>query len=384
MSAAMKAQEPLLVVTGALHAYNRSHPGSGFAGVKIDPYHGQIDVYWHNTFPASISSLLKRSTSANVHISIHPADHSLAELQAAQSILVDSLVAHHTTFASVGPNTDGSGLRLERPASTAFGPDAAISESAAVSATTGIPVAVANGSVPQLADRLVDTAPYWGGDYIQGSQSGPSCSSGFPVFAPGGNTYLLTADHCDENGSFPTWFNGNGDQIGSVAGVNPTNDAMLIQTVATDHVIWTGSSLTDPTNQTILQVNGAGEPTQGELTCTSGAYSGEECGIQTVATNLSIKTCDINGNNCRMYLGESEGDQQSHLDAAGNGDSGGPLFTIVNGQANARGTITAVDANSQTACDGVPAGNGRICSWKVFAPDVLQELTGFGSGPLGI
>lgn len=374
----MAAQEQLMRVSSPVQAYARSHPESGYAGVSIDPAANMVDLYWNGPLPTSVAAVVKRSAVRGTRTRVHSAPHSLRQLLAAQKSVVSTLTSRGLAFASVGPKVDGTGLTVAMPARSLTA-----MSSAALTGSSGVPVTVTEGSPSTLADRFEDTEPFFGGDYMQAAvDAGPSCSTGFAVQNSTAERFLLTASHCSPSGT-GTWFTGEGpfqETIGSVAGWDGSNDAMIIATSSTGSV-WTGASLEDPPNQGVLAVNGAGDPTVGELDCTDGAWSGEECGVQVVATNLIIESCEdpVNMVGCSTYSDMVQAEQQDRISAGGNGDSGGPVFTVINNGANARGTLTAVDVfDAMAPCNGVPTEDGRHCSWRVFFPDVLGELNDFG------
>jgi hypothetical protein len=370
----MKEQEPLLAIANRVHGYVGAHPDAGYAGVSIDAASGAVDLYWHGALPAPITALVTRSAASGVPVAVHPAAYSSRALTQAQHALAASLSARGVPFASIAARLDGSGLDLVRPAAAQVAADVATTAAAA-----GVPVATSDGAQPRAADRFQDSPPYWGGDYMQAApNAGPACSTGFAVASSTHVTSLLTASHCSPSGT-GTWYTGSGTgqlTIGNVAGWDGSEDAMLIRT-ASQGAIWTGSALTTDTGQTAMEVNGQGSPTVGDMVCTSGAFSGQECGIKVVATGLVIQSCDEN-NHCSTYDDIAQGEQQNHTNAAGNGDSGGPVFTIINNGANANGTISSIDTTASATCTGVPAGNGRTCSWRVFFPDIDAQLGDFG------
>jgi hypothetical protein len=73
-------------------------------------------------------------------------------------------------------------------------------------------------------------------------------------------------------------------------------------------------------------------------------------------------------------------EQVNHVAPIGNGDSGGPVFSLVNNNVDdvARGTITAYDSTTIAPCQGVPAGNGRSCGWRMWYPDITYRANSIG------
>ena len=75
-------------------------------------------------------------------------------------------------------------------------------------------------------------------------------------------------------------------------------------------------------------------------------------------------------------------EKPNHKNAAGDGDSGGPVYSYVNaGLVAARGIISGGPGSTNTACTGVlyfrndPTNALRECSWTVFGPDINQILS---------
>ncbi|GAA2625331.1 hypothetical protein GCM10010399_65960 [Dactylosporangium fulvum] len=96
--------------------------------------------------------------------------------------------------------------------------------------------------------------------------------------------------------------------------------------------------------------------------CTSGANSGVRC--NTKVTNMWHLTNDGYGD-----IWTIEGHQQSDTIAGSQGDSGGPVFTVVNGtQVRATGMIQTVK-KTWTNCVGVryAAPDSWCSSWVYFS-----------------
>jgi hypothetical protein len=107
--------------------------------------------------------------------------------------------------------------------------------------------------------------------------------------------------------------------------------------------------------------------------CTSGAFSGAVCYIQVVRTDEAVT---VDGHPMTLVRAE----QVNHVAPIGNGDCGGPVFSLVNNNVDdvARGTITAYDSTTIAPCQGVPAGNGRSCGWRMWYPDITYQANSIG------
>jgi hypothetical protein len=110
-------------------------------------------------------------------------------------------------------------------------------------------------------------------------------------------------------------------------------------------------------------VIGYGDVGMGDKVCTSGANSGVRCDIEVTYMCTLFNDGMGFGNVCTI-----EGHQISDTIAAAQGDSGGPVFTIVgNTQVRATGMIQAIQGTWDN-CVGVRvAGPGSYCSsWVYF------------------
>jgi hypothetical protein len=121
-------------------------------------------------------------------------------------------------------------------------------------------------------------------------------------------------------------------------------------------------------------VKGWGDAYVGLYLCTSGAYSGARCDIQVVSSDTWYY--DWIG---IQYVFMVRAEQISHLNAVGEGDSGGHVFSLINGGADtwARGIISAGDLDGAPAtCSGVLNTNGtnRRCSWVLYYGLIRRAL----------
>jgi hypothetical protein len=107
-------------------------------------------------------------------------------------------------------------------------------------------------------------------------------------------------------------------------------------------------------------VAGATASFVGGWVCTTGAATGEHCNVKITATNVSI-----NGVNTVQVK------EQGGLTAAGKGDSGGPVVTVLlGGKVHAKGTISF--GNNQVPC---PAGSpSSACFKTVYYVDIMSAL----------
>lgn len=203
-----------------------------------------------------------------------------------------------------------------------------------------------------------------------------ACSNAFAVTGNNAaSNYLLTAAHCGEG----LWTAGDGTIIGNTIPTRDVSrDAELIATPAAGHV-YTGGSIQGEAPQSSRSVVGASSNRAGDLVCTSGSYSGEICNTLVVRTG---ETVSFDGFAVVRDLVRAQ--SQVNQAVAGNGDSGGPVFSLSGANAVARGTITGIPlGNDLRPCKGVPGGaaddpNARHCSWQLWYPDIITQFSSLG------
>jgi hypothetical protein len=146
--------------------------------------------------------------------------------------------------------------------------------------------------------------------------------------------------------------------------------------------IYTGG--VDPTGggvgETASGVEGKTTNNVGDPVCTSGAYSGERCDLDIVNTDAMWAVPYSNGTVVLVHGLQIESPNQTN--AGGVGDSGAPVCSYVDaGLIRARGIISTGDLDTQTLCTGVltkgnnPNSQPRICTWRIFAPDINTILS---------
>ncbi|MFD5826595.1 hypothetical protein [Lentzea sp. NPDC060358] len=341
--------------------------GNGFSGFYVDAGSGTLNVYWKGKASAKVSSAAAVAKAQGLTVKVHDAKYSQAELNAEAARLVKT-----GSVQSVAAKYDGSGLKVKQ-AATGFSAKSAPQSSVAVE--------VESGEVELAASRLFDSAPYKGGAYIENYFNGVfdgSCTSGFAVVSNAtGRDKLLTAAHCGEVGSYYTTGNGEGDVIGAVETRSVASDSEIVNATGQARV-WIGDSIqteldTGRANQYGLDVIGSSATIAGDWLCDSGSFSGTICEIRATQTGLTI--C-LTGFGC--VNNSVEAVHQGGYSAGGNGDSGGPVFSVQQpgDRLVARGTLTAISiaATDLRQCSGVPAGNGRRCSQRIIYPDIVAQL----------
>jgi hypothetical protein len=196
------------------------------------------------------------------------------------------------------------------------------------------------------ASRIGDTPPFNGGDAIvSATQHFNACTSGFGVVI-GGVSRLLTVGHCYTVGTTVlnarwiggTAISGSGAAIGTVieSAYSSDLDSEVISAPGSD-LIWTGP-IGDPQRAT---VSGVGTWAVGDQVCTSGAYSGEICGLTVQHVNycklFSVTTFQVH---LLCHITQVQGSRETVL-----GDSGGPVFRFSGSALEAVGEVTGSNAS---------------------------------------
>ncbi len=335
--------------------------GNGFSGFYVDAAAKTLNVHWKGKPPAKVGAAAAVAKAQGLIVKVHPAKYSRAELDAEAARLLAT-----GSIQGIGAKHDGSGLRVTRKVG--------LSAQAAVPVRSTVPIDLETGTAELAASRYRDTSPYKGGGFISYETDGRpqgACSTGFAVIDNASNRDgLLTAVHCGWLGT--RYHNGAGQLVGEVGNVTYQSDAAIIFAAA-EPKVWIGDSIRNEANQYGLDVVGAAETLPGDFVCTSGAFSGTICDIRVTETGLNH---DFPG--WGLFFGLAEAVHTGGYSAGGNGDSGGPVFSVrqPGDKLVARGTLTAFSTRSSDIrqCSGVPAEHGRKCSQRILFPDITDQL----------
>lgn len=324
--------------------------GAGFAGVVAAPENGDVRVYWKGRVPASAR---QAASTAGAPVRFLSAAYSERELLAETERL-----AADPRVLSVGPEADGSGLTITV---TEAGRQAIRSRTGAFAASA-IPLFVRNESAPQPLSRQNDFSPYVGG--ARYTTTG-GCSTGFAI-ALSGVSHILSAGHCGSNGQLATDGGGGvADQMGTIFNDNNARDTLMINTRSFGHIYvgpFNGSAT--------LDVSGAQSDIVGNLVCTSGARTGEHCGLRVTHVNTS----DSGFSPLTRAIHPSGGC------AAARGDSGGPVVVSSASGLLARGTIsTGRPGEGNVTCPNAPVADS---SNVVFYAPMFRPVGGPTVGSL--
>ncbi|MFJ3404003.1 hypothetical protein [Promicromonospora sp. NPDC090134] len=319
------------------HAATALAGDPGYAGVAVDYDAARVTVSWKGDVPASVGALAEQ-VPAGVTVDVARAALSEADLHGASTRLLDGQRAAHGPDAVVAamPAGDYAGLVVEVSRDSAAARTADLAENLAAAA--GVPVQVElvdDGVQPTAVSRRNDAAPWSAGGAMATSSGSDYCTTGFSIVTAAGNHKIVSAAHCNAGiGSLVR--DGEGQQLGKVTNRALEIDAELIDPVGEPET--SGSVFGGPWNASSVNsryefpVVGVQQPAVGQNICSSGAVTGEHCGAKVravdVAWSCGKKTC--------------HGFRASRDDGGvvvGGGDSGGPMYAVIDGKAYARGMI---------------------------------------------
>ncbi len=252
------------------------------------------------------------------------------------------------------------------------------------STATSIPVRVEESPGVSPTLRNVNSSIRFAGAYMR-LPGVSSCSTAFLIGEIGtSNRGMMSADHCG-TGTSGTWYYSTSTT--AAAQISPYSGMLSWAPYTFDMGVWTGTTGASSFYAyvftgdyldvgTLSAVKGSASPVVNDQVCYSGSYSGNVCTNIVNYTNVlicySISMC---------YQGQSITTQASNIEAAGNGDSGGPVYTGTTGGVNAAGIISGIVGGSST-CTGEPGvSGGRQCSpVAIYAPISLglNVNTGWG------
>ena len=237
-------------------------------------------------------------------------------------------------------------------------------------------VNISEVEAPVPFDRQNDTAPFNGGDFI--SDNVGDCTSGFPVHNGTPDYYMITAAHCFNLGS--TVYNksvtiplGSGPAMGNVSNRDTTSGGLDAELIYLSHtsgssLIWTGGTATQ--NPVRSVVSGAKTSPVGYQVCADGAFEGTHCSLTIQANGVTIS---LNGRTVSSQVYVTSSDPQ----AAGNGDSGGPVYRFSGSSLYGVGVISGGASTPSTCVNWYPQTT-RSCYSSLYYADLGPILAKWG------
>lgn len=379
-------QAPLLAAHRALESVaNQSGPGLGT--IQVDWDANELRLYWKGQLPSALVAALDQVRERHV-VHVHPAEYSWVELDAVIQSMIRQVQNQPILDPVVGiqMETDLSGLIIFLDS-----PDLAVQPLAdrlLEVADVDVPLRFVHEEwaisvdPAEAGSRVDDQPPFVGGarmQYTSGffSTTTHRCTTGFSV-----ETYdktltgMASAKHC---GKDQVWYTPAGKKIGkSDMYLTQEHDGMVI-TWPTGGLlsaknpgfagkIYVGTHASTQTGG----IAGSASPVLGELQCVSGSFSGAWCSNRVDHVNYYDTDLGMGG---PMHVTT----QTSGLAAAGNGDSGGPNYSLGTNTRTAKGIISAIAINSnERPCRGEPTTKTRVCSHIVFHTTLQPFINAFG------
>ncbi|GGE98400.1 hypothetical protein [Mycetocola zhadangensis] len=344
-----------------------------FNVVEISEDRKNVIVWWHGEESEQLSALVNEAPDELVTTSIAQTMYLPGDLKsAAKKIMSDG-----ADLGVVGVSTpkDGSSLKVSvsSPASKRSG-----SDSEAIQSLSTLPVVIEESAGFAPANtRQNDKSYHLGGASIHSYLMGSGCSSGFSV-KRGSEQGSMFAAHCGGTGEYwvtydsfwdTSWYNyGTTDQR------VPAYDGAIMKSNFSQPYMWTQG----PTSTAYGAIKGQYTAPLGAEICYSGSQSGVVCGniVQQRNFTYALDSGDLNSVSGLITQ------QAAGQPAAGNGDSGGPGYVILNASGvaarYATTIISAIPQNSGTNCTGNPGGGGRSCSATVISTDVAAIAAASG------
>ncbi len=294
-----------------------------------------------------------------MNISIVETTYSEDDIVKASELVLDAAQKRMIPQVSYVTGSDDGNSLLVAFAVDVFSTHSSVKLQNEISLLTSMNVEVKEAQGPEPAGRQNDSAPWFGGGMMEHPNFNPPgdldpyifCSTGFSVLLSNGYGRLLSARHCDTYGNL-AWKNGQHDALtngGDDVDISETDDSMLIDPVGgtagwVHGGPWNASS-SHPRYH--LKVANAISPSADAFMCTSGANSGEHCGLQVINSIIASWTCEFGGT-CHGWLAT----ESSTTLAIVGGDSGGPAYSNrTDGRVTARGIIYG--GSSLTDCGQV-------------------------------
>ncbi len=366
---------------------------SGLAGVEVSPARpASVTVYWHGAVPASLSKFATTDAAAMVRtltvaggLAVH---FQSAPYTQAQLISLQAAVNNSSGFASSGissmgfyPQATGLFVKVDNQADLAK----ARSLPALAHATIAVQYAVSPVTQLSLPGRYKDTPPFLGGIFLDTRYATISyqCSTGFGMHyanKKGAPYFVTTAAHCaaqDDLAKQKFWVWGNRKNVGVSFYFQADDDTVSLHAATPYGVkgagggarIYVGNtSKTGVQGQSTAPVAGAASVVSGDLVNTSGAFSGERTSISVLTTEMEWTAETPDGFVYRVFGAEAI--KKNHSNAAGQGDSGGPVYFFYNGKndkngVRAAGIISIGFGSHYAVCTGL---QDRKCFWDIGFP----------------
>ncbi|MFI1801938.1 hypothetical protein ACH427_32030 [Streptomyces sp. NPDC020379] len=354
----------------------RKDKDSGYAGIKVSAEKRELELYWRGVKPKQIEDLLK-SLRSSVKVVELPARYTRAALKVEAERIIkngDSEIAEKRDVVSAGPREDGSGVSIDVSSSL----DKQKKSLAAATAPFG--TKKSSRGIPAFVEKSEKSTPIsrsdqqaHAGAYLQsaGLPAGNRCSTGFTISVSDfvfSQRLQLTAAHC-VTGLGDNVRNASGGWFGGVAYYNRFLDIAAISNNSFfDNLMWDGPWQGD--GQFLKGVHGLRKNYVGDYVCTSGAASGAICNIKIDAVDQTVRA--DSGTHGPVVIARQ---QTGNAPAAGQGDSGGPVFSLDGAGVIARGIASS--GRDNVPCQG---HQFRTCFSTLECIGIDDAIAGVQSG----
>ncbi|MBD7982737.1 chymotrypsin family serine protease [Oerskovia merdavium] len=332
---------------------------SQFASAEVTLERDKIIVHWHGAVTNELQQILDREPAVPVEIAQTPLEPG-AVRDLAQRILKED-----SSVTSVSIPKDASYVNV-----TSATPPKAKARSSQ-SSVEGIPIRVSDGGYIGANSRQTDTGYHFGGARIS-RFSDPfitgNCTSGFAVrkLNDPSKHGMMFAAHCGATGS--QWISSDGTYAypwGPITQRTTPYDGAIMESGFSNPYIWMNAW-----NASVYaQINGVANHYVGQELCYSGSFSGLVCGNIVVEPSINYNL----GGDLTSVTGFVTVNNAG-TPAAGNGDSGGPGYQLVNTSTGLKryavGIISAIPADAPPVCTGVAGSSTRACSPTVVTVSV--------------
>lgn len=343
-----------------------------FNVVEISEDRKEVTVWWHGDESEHLSALIDGAPNEIVKTSIAQTVYLPGDLKAA----ANKIMAEGANLGVVGVGTPKDGSSLEVSVSTPQNLRST-SEPAAIQSLTEFPIIFEESAAVEPANtRQNDKSYHLGGAAIHSYWTNGLCSSGFSV-KRGSEQGSMFAAHCTGVGEYwvtydnywdTAWYN-----YGTTEQRVTAYDGAIMKSNFSQAYMWTQG----PTSTVYGAIKGQYTAPVGAEICYSGSQSGVVCGNIVQQRNLTYSFGGDLSNITGLKTVQSSGQP-----AAGNGDSGGPGYVILNVSGSAARyastIISGITGSVGTNCTGNPGGGGRQCSATVISTDVAAIAAASG------
>lgn len=324
---------------------------SGYVGSIDDLARKATTIMWHGPRTHLLTAIIREGARRGIAVHIQQRRYSLQQINAATAAIWKQAAAGgwagFKVSAIAGISAANGGITVEGTYTAVPLDRRAPQVRALATVVRGVPVHIVPGhAVTLFAGRDADTAPFNAGGFMGGYYTGVYCSSGFAIVINGAD-HSTTARHCNDGNAAGDFVDANdvnapsppptSQWYGKYLENSGDGGAMVLGSPGFYWMFNHGWNST--TSSTVI---GYEDLALHDLVCTEGGNSGEHCNIKV--TNLSYSFNDGYGT-----FSTIQGKQTAGSIAAMEGDSGGPVMSLVNtssGQVRAAGMIQGGDVVS--------------------------------------